>query len=126
MLAMAHYTHTDGDVATMPVYMDEDDGTVCVSRSLCVLVSHCLNPLPLPPTSQGKWVKFMSSKGCNCYCHSITCQVLFSRPSEYESDEEEVDASSIPKVKLTAIAVRIQEPCAMRCVACTDRHMFTL
>lgn len=68
----------------------------------------------------------MSSKGCNCYCHSITCQVLFSRPSEYESDEEEVDASSIPKVKLTAIAVRTQAPNALRCIAYTDRYVFTL
>ena len=53
----------DGDVATMPTYEDEDDGT-------------------------GRWVKFMSSRGCFAYAHSITCAVAFSKPDDYESDDE--------------------------------------
>jgi len=53
----------DGDVKTMPTFADEDDGT-------------------------GRWVKFMSSRGCFAFAHSITCEVAFSRPSDYDSDDE--------------------------------------
>ena len=53
----------DGEVVTMETYPDEDDGT-------------------------GHWVKFMSQRGCFAYCHSITCEVAFSRPDDYDSSDE--------------------------------------
>lgn len=76
----------DGDVATMPTYEDEDDGT-------------------------GRWVKFMSSRGCFAYAHSITCCVAFSKPDDYDSDDEAKaggeDECLLPQLPVRATRVRV-------------------